>query len=171
MLELVRPRAFVPLHGTLHHLHRHAELAREVGVDAALVLEDGEVAELSRGAIAKVDRVKTGRVHTWGGQPIAPTVLRERRALASEGVASVVLEVRRGAVVARVATRGVLDEERDRRTLAQAEREASDAFEAARDREPAQVADLVRQAVRRVFFRALGIKPTTLVTIVADSRP
>ena len=46
MIELVRPRAFVPVHGTLHHLLRHAELARELGVPRVTVLENGDVATL-----------------------------------------------------------------------------------------------------------------------------
>src|SRR5690606_38553661 len=44
MLELTRPRAFLPVHGTLHHLLRHAELARSWGVAETLVIENGRVA-------------------------------------------------------------------------------------------------------------------------------
>ena len=41
MLEWVRPRAFLPVHGTLHHLLRHAELARDLGVSDAISVENG----------------------------------------------------------------------------------------------------------------------------------
>ncbi|MGH7327679.1 MAG: ribonuclease J, partial [Polyangiaceae bacterium] len=48
MIELTRPRAFIPLHGTMHHLSRHAKLAREAGVANVLVIENGAVAEITR---------------------------------------------------------------------------------------------------------------------------
>src|ERR1700690_41718 len=65
MIELVRPRAFVPLHGTLHHLFRHAALARELGVAGVCVLENGDVGELAASGIRKSGRVNAGRVHEF----------------------------------------------------------------------------------------------------------
>ena len=46
MIELVRPKCFVPVHGTIHHLTRHAELAREMGVPSVAVTENGRVVEV-----------------------------------------------------------------------------------------------------------------------------
>src|SRR5580692_9734003 len=83
MIDLVRPRAFLPLHGTLHHLSRHKALAVSLGVPSTCVLEDGEVGELEGGGLlTKVSRWPSGRVHVAFGRPIAPEVLRERRMLA-----------------------------------------------------------------------------------------
>src|SRR5262249_2893369 len=55
MIELVVPRAFVPVHGTMHHLVQHAELARGLGVPSVCVLENGDVAEVKEGTVEKVD--------------------------------------------------------------------------------------------------------------------
>src|SRR5204862_3075313 len=86
MIELIRPRAFVPVHGTRHHLERHAEVARELGVPDVLVVENGDVAEVESRAVRAQGHVITGRVATWQGLPIADEVLRERRSLARAGV-------------------------------------------------------------------------------------
>ena len=169
MLELVRPRSFVPLHGTLHHLHRHASLARETGVADTLVLENGDVAELGAGGVRQVGRVHSGRAFCAGGKSLGAGVLRDRRAIAAEGVAVVVIVAARGkAARAVVTTRGVLDESADRRTVAQAEREAADAWDASASRDGESRRESVRAAVRRVLFRAYGVKPTTVVTVAGD---
>ena len=116
MIELVRPRSFAPLHGTLHHLHRHAELARACGIANVTVLENGDVGVLDGEGLRKDGRVLTGRVHRWAGREIASHVVRERKVLAQEGVALIVVPVdERGEVAGdvRVATRGVMGDEID----------------------------------------------------------
>ncbi len=89
MIELVRPRAFIPVHGTRHHLERHAELAREVGVGEVLVIENGDVAKLDRAELAPAGRVPTGRVATWEGSVVGEAALRDRRLLARAGAITV----------------------------------------------------------------------------------
>ncbi len=113
MIELTRPRAFLPLHGTLHHLMRHAELARECGVAEVLVAEDGEVVELRADAApAKTGRVPVGKVATFAGGELSEEILRERAQLGRSGVLFVSLALdARGKVlgVPQVVTRGVLE--------------------------------------------------------------
>ncbi|HEX2882332.1 MAG TPA: ribonuclease J, partial [Polyangiaceae bacterium] len=92
MLELIRPRAFVPVHGTLHHLTRHAELAREVGVAQIEVVENGQVVTLTADGISLGKRVSVGRVSVgFGGSVLPKAVLTERLELARQG--SVVFSV------------------------------------------------------------------------------
>ncbi len=93
MIDLVRPKSFVPVHGTLHHLHRHADLARGCGVPEVTILENGDVGILGEHGLRKDGRVQSGRVHVWAGRAIPPSVLRERQAIAQEGVALVVVTV------------------------------------------------------------------------------
>ena len=78
MIELVAPRAFVPLHGTLHHLTRHAELARASGIANVTILEDGDVGILDEHGLRKEGRVQSGRVHRFAGREVAASVIRER---------------------------------------------------------------------------------------------
>jgi ribonuclease J len=88
MLELVRPRCFIPVHGTRHHLHNHAELARRAGVEQCLVIENGEVAGLEQGRLEICERVRSGRITIDRGMgPLSVEVLKQRIALGRTGVA------------------------------------------------------------------------------------
>ena len=171
MIEMVAPRAFIPLHGTLHHLERHAELAREIGVESVCVIEDGDVATVDReDGVQKSERVPSGRVHVFGGRAVAQSVLRERMALAAEGLAMVAIRLdAAGRIVDEiiVATRGILDETKDAHLVASARNEARAAIEELRGAraDDGAVRDAARLAVRRVFGKALGSKPGVVVTI------
>jgi len=179
MIEMVRPRAFVPVHGTLHHLLRHAALARELGVSEVCVLENGDVGELDGEALRKGARVHAGRVHVFARRPLAPSVLRERAALASQGTAHVVVPVDgRGRLAGEVAlsTRGVVDEVLEAHLLAAARNEARSAVEELEDGAPGEIVDeptiaeTARLAVRRALGRVLGFKPVTTVAVVRVAR-
>jgi ribonuclease J len=88
MLELVRPRCFIPVHGARHHLHNHARLASECGVRDCLVIENGQVAMLSPAGVRSVGQVSSGRVSIDRGQePLSHEVLRERINLGRSGLA------------------------------------------------------------------------------------
>ena len=176
MIDLVRPRSFIPVHGTLHHLHRHAELARASGVPEVTILEDGDVGVLDEHGLRKDGRVPTGRVHVFAGRPLPPSVLRERQTIAQEGVAVVVVVVDgHGELVGDVAieTRGVLDEERrEGAARGRAARRARRGDAICRGRAGARrptrrvIAEAARLAVRRSLSRALGFKPVTVVQVV-----
>jgi ribonuclease J len=172
MLELVRPRSFVPVHGTLHHLTRHGELAREVGVRDVCVLENGDVGELTHEGVRKLERVGAGRVHVAYGREIPWPVLRERIALAETGVVFAVVVVdERGTIVGEpeITFRGIVPEDeapevaRDiagemRKSLAELTR---------REREDPDVQrETLRLAARRVVARAFGQKPQAFASVV-----
>ena len=94
------------------------------------ILENGDVGVLDEHGIRKEGRVASGRVHVWAGRAVAPSVLRERLAIAQEGVALVVVSLdAAGYLVGEpwIETRGVLDAEAAPGLLAGARREASDA--------------------------------------------
>jgi ribonuclease J len=179
MIELLRPLAFVPVHGTLHHLHRHAALARDLGVGDVLVLENGDTGELDASALRKGARVHSGRVHVFAQRAIPPTVLHARASLAARGTAHVVVSVdEHGYPVGSVdlATAGVVDDTLDAHVLADARAEALAAVEeVARSGDgkvhgDARIAEAARLAVRRAIDRALGFKPSTSVTVLRVSR-
>ena len=184
MIEMVRPGAFVPVHGTLHHLLRHAALARELGVPEVCVLENGQVGELDgegEPVLRKAGRFPAGRVHVFAQRALPPGVLRERAALAAHGAAHVVVAVDpRGRLLGSVAlsTRGVVDEGLDAALITSASEEARKAVDdlavAHRERLDAirddEIAEAARQAVRRSLQRVLGFKPVTTVTVLRIGR-
>ena len=97
MLNLVRPKYFVPVHGEYRHLVAHAELAQGSGMPAenTFVLEDGDVLELDEASGRVVGEVAAGPVFVdgnrlWVGDE---KVLEERRRLARQGIVVVVATV------------------------------------------------------------------------------
>jgi ribonuclease J len=105
MLNLVRPRHFVPIHGEYRHLALHAKLAEEVGVDRAniFVMESGDVLELTRDGGRIADQVPAGYVFVdgLGVGDVGQVVLRDRKTLARDGFLITVVGVdsRTGRVV------------------------------------------------------------------------
>ncbi len=90
MLNLTRPRYFVPVHGEYRHLRAHAQLAWELGAapDGIFVLEDGEILEIDQDGAEVVGSIPAGPIYL-DGPTVMDTdsvVLRERRSLARDGV-------------------------------------------------------------------------------------
>jgi len=178
MIELTCPRAFVPLHGTLHHLHRHAALARSLGVEDVAVIENGDITEIGLSApLSKKGRAPVGRVFTADTSPIADEVLRERERLAMRGVLTVAITLSpNGELSARpvVDQSGVVGE-LNRDVLGRAERAVEAAVErAALDKLPrGELVEAVRLAARRTIDAQLGQKPLVIVSVLesTDGRP
>ena len=55
MLNVTRPKFFIPIHGTLRHLIHHARLAKSVGVPHGIVITNGQVAEIENDEIRVLD--------------------------------------------------------------------------------------------------------------------
>ncbi len=89
MLALVRPRSFMPVHGTYHHLSKHAALARELGVRDTLVAGNGDIVEIRRDRIGIVDHALTGRIHVARGVDVPDSVVEDRARLAEVGTVAV----------------------------------------------------------------------------------
>lgn len=89
MLQLVKPKYFVPVHGELRHLRQHAALARDIGIpdENIAVVENGTVIEFRDGKMSVGDRVPGGYVFVDGSGvgDIGPRVMREREELAKDG--------------------------------------------------------------------------------------
>ncbi|MCX7912554.1 MAG: ribonuclease J, partial [Dehalococcoidales bacterium] len=97
MLNLVRPRFFVPIHGEYRHLSLHASLAESVGMPRSniFVLEDGDVLELT-GSSARVNgKVSTGHVYVDGLSvgDVNEVALRTRRQLSRDGIVVAIVTV------------------------------------------------------------------------------
>jgi ribonuclease J len=166
MIELTRPKCFVPVHGTIHHLTKHAELARGMGVPSIAVTEIGRVAEVTSDRVMLGETIGAGRVHVWGGQAISPSVLKMREWMAEQGVAFCVIAFGAGEPEILLETRGVMDDERAPADLEAAKREVREALsnapEIATDDDRAELA---RQAIRRSFKHSRMMRPVTIVKV------
>jgi ribonuclease J len=90
LLNLVRPKYFIPIHGELRHLYQHARLAYQVGIpeDHVMVVENGMVVELTPdGAMRLADRIPGGYIFVDGVSvgEVGRSVMREREILAQDG--------------------------------------------------------------------------------------
>ncbi len=63
LIQLLRPEAFVPIHGTPAHLERHERLAEEEQVATTLIIENGHVLEVGADTLDRVSTIHTGRVY------------------------------------------------------------------------------------------------------------
>lgn len=95
MINLCKPKFFMPVHGEYRMLVKHSALAVECGVaeENTFVMENGDVLELFKDRGAKIGRVKAGIVlidnsTSW---PIDQQTVQERQLLAEDGVVNVAL--------------------------------------------------------------------------------
>jgi len=97
MINLVRPKFFIPVHGDYRFLRRHAKMALETGaVEHAIVIEDGDVLELDKDDARRRDKVTAGRILIDSGSSIdvvEDLVIRDRRILSEDGVVLAVLAI------------------------------------------------------------------------------
>ena len=97
LINLVRPKFFIPIHGDYRNLRRHAQLAMETGaVEHAIVIEDGDVLELDEQDARKKDKVTVGRVLIDSGSTadiVEDLVVRDRRILSEDGIVLAVLAI------------------------------------------------------------------------------
>ncbi len=97
MINLLRPKFFIPIHGDYRHLKKHAEIAQRLGVvDLALTIENGEVLELDRDNARKTGKVTAGRVCIDSGSTadvVEDLVIRDRRHLSEDGIVLPILTI------------------------------------------------------------------------------
>src|SRR5204863_8427969 len=92
VLNLVRPKYFVPIHGEYRQLARHARLAehlRHSGLKETFILETGDTLEFDRNSARKGERVTVGRVCIDSGtvdEVVDDIVIRDRRLLSEDGI-------------------------------------------------------------------------------------
>lgn len=97
LINLVRPKFFVPVHGDYRYLRRHAQIAMETGaIEHAIVMEDGDVLELDKDDAVKKDKVTAGRILIDSGSTIdvvEDLVIRDRRILSEDGIVLAVVAI------------------------------------------------------------------------------
>jgi ribonuclease J len=98
ILNLIKPKYFMPIHGEFRHLMYHAKLAEKVGIprENIFILENGEVLEINQQGIARKNRqVNAGRIFIDGKLMgnLESMVLRDRMRLAHDGIVLILLAV------------------------------------------------------------------------------
>jgi ribonuclease J len=128
MLDAVRPRNFIPVHGEYRQLLLHSEIAREAGIpdDRIIVVEDGETVVLEKNSMKRGEKIATGLIYVdgLGVGDVEQVVLRDRRHLAEDGILVVTVTLDRDAGTVRAGpdliSRGVIEPELSTKLMADA---------------------------------------------------
>ena len=176
MLNLTRPRYFMPVHGEYRHLLGHARLAESVGLasDRVFLVEDGAVVEMTKTAARVIGHLPVDRVLVDGKGigDIGSVVLRDRQILAESGLVAVSLVIdRTGRVVSgpEIASRGFVYMQENRPLIDEIKQAVMDAVTG---RDPATLGDreaigaLVRTTVRQFINQRFQRKPIVLPIIL-----
>jgi ribonuclease J len=177
MLNLVKPRYFVPVHGEYRHLAHHVRLARTVGLceDSTFLLENGNVLEIDEREARITEPVTAGRVFVDGKGigDVSDIVLRDRRHLSQDGLflAVLALDQHTGELVAGpdFLSRGLFAEGESPRYFDEAKEVvaatlASIAPESRTD--SLEVKEEVRKALRRYLSKTLDRRPVVLPVVL-----
>ncbi len=170
MLHLVKPKYLIPTHGELRHLKQHAVIAREAGMphENIKVIENGQIVEFENGHAELGDRIPGSYVFVDGSRvgEVGPSVMREREALAKDGVVLISLVLnKKGKLVEdpEVITRGFVykyDESADE-LMDDVRKHAINAVK----RSKGDIYDQVVQTVRSYLYSKTKSRPMVLVTL------
>ena len=174
MLNWVRPRLVVPVHGELRHQLAHADVARTCGILDHILPTNGEMIRLAPGPAAKVGEVEHGKLAVDGKRLVSPDggAMRSRHRVIFNGAVVVTLALNdRGELIAapRISALGLVDEDRDHDLLLDvidAVREAVAGMPKPARRDDQAVIQAVKSAVRRSFNASHGKKPQTEVHLI-----
>jgi ribonuclease J len=176
MLQLVAPKFFMPVHGTLRHMVKHAQLAESVGIQRSRisVITNGEVAEFD-GETSRVaeDRVAAGKVFIDGqSEEVATVVVRDRQHLAEDGFVIVVvaLDMQSGKLTREpeIITRGLVHVDESAEVMAQMRAQVNEVLSASNSGElhdPEIVQEKLRAALKRFFRKKLNRRPMILPVV------
>jgi ribonuclease J len=175
MLNVTRPRFFIPIHGTLRHLIHHARLAESVGVPHGAVITNGQVAVIDPDADAlRVldDRVPHGKVFIDGeAEEVPEVVVRDRQHLAEDGFVIVVVAVDSEGRLIRdpeIITRGLVHVDASQEILDEVRGLLSGIFsETAPDelRDSDLLQEKMRALLKRYFRKNMGRRPLILPVV------
>ena len=170
LIHLTRPKFFIPIHGELRQLNRHARLAEEVGIprENIRVIENGQVIEFINGEMCLTDEQISAQyvfVDGSGVGDVNPEVMREREALSRDGIVMVNLTMSKefNAVVyePEIITKGFIFS-RDNDELLD---EARKAVIQAASRSNGNVRRVVEDAVREFIYGETRRRPMIFVSV------
>lgn len=178
LLNILRPRNFVPIHGELRHLKQHAKLAVELGIppERIAVVENGYVLSFEDDRIRVGERVPGGYVFvdgSWVGDAVGPAVIRDRETLAMAGVCVVVFRYnpRRGALLdtPRLTVRGFAARDAAEEVMTEAVEVVRRTVQGIRPgTPPATVEHQVQAALSEFFYQRTKNRPEVIGVAVEE---
>ena len=176
MLNLTRPRYFIPVHGEIRQLYSHARLAERTGLsrERILLAESGDVIEIAESGGRIAGKVRAGRVFIDGTlEEVDEIVVRDRRHISEGGIvlAVVAIDKQTGAMDGdpEIVSRGFVHEEVRADLLREASHVVRRVVEAATPEERADrgvIKALIQRDLRRLFRKSRERRPMVIPAII-----
>ena len=171
ILDLTRPKFFIPWHGEVRHQVNHVKLAEGMSnpPQKSLIAENGDVLELSRDDLRKVGQIDSGVIFIDNmgkvGEEITEPVIRDRQTLSSDGVV-VIMALAGKQPSVEVISRGVAPNHRE--LHAEIEKIAMDGLQKGirEKRRLGDIRDDIFYPVRRYLRKATGRNPLIVPTVL-----
>lgn len=168
LINLVRPKNFVPMHGELHMLKRHASIAEEMGIDheRIQVVENGQVIALENGDLSLEERIPGGHVFVDGNSigDVNYKVVREREQLSLSGILLIDLNIDKftGKLMhdPEIITRGFVTPKEAETLIPKVQKKVMDLIDGGLDNQKT-----IMNAVRSYLFNETKRKPMVFVTL------
>ena len=173
MINLTRPKYFMPIHGEYRHLFLHSRLAQQMGIPSERVLlaENGQIIEFDAAGGRVKDSVMTGRVliDGKGVGDVGRSVLKERRLLSEEGlvVVNLAFDEETGTVVygPEIVSRGFVFETETGHLVEDAQCVILEIIEDVAPEVPDRIKVIrsrLQSALRQYFYFTIGRRPVIL---------
>jgi ribonuclease J len=177
MMNIVRPRFFIPVHGEYRHLVKHIQLAQKVGIpeERCILAVNGDVVAFYADTAAIIEKVESGRVFVDGKGvgDVGNVVLKDRKHLSEDGMVVVIIGINQssGELIygPDIVSRGFVFEDESQEYLETARCIVVDALDELNDemrRDSEEVKTVVRQALRRFFKKTIERRPVILPVVM-----
>lgn len=177
MLNLTRPRFFVPVHGEYRQLYAHSLLAREVGIpkERILLAETGDILVLTPDSLRIEGKAPVGRrlIDEGGIAELDEVVIRDRQHLSEEGVVLAVVAINKatGRIegTPELVSRGHIQEEDAAAFLDEARKLVVKAVEECtrEERDDTLVlTETIRAELKRYFRKRTGTRPMIVPVVI-----
>lgn len=177
VLNLIKPKYFIPVHGEYRHLMKHAHLAESLGIPRSriFVAENGQIIEIGRKKASITGKVTAGRVliDGLGVGDVGNIVLRDRKQLSQDGIMIVVVTINKenGEIVAGpdIVTRGFVYVRESEQLIDNAKAKVKEAMDICFRKnitEWAVIKSQVREKLGRHLYEKTGRRPMILPIIM-----
>ncbi|MFQ5401185.1 MAG: ribonuclease J [Anaerolineae bacterium] len=164
LINLIRPKFLVPIHGELRHLKHHASMAQQLGIPEKniAVVENGTPLELTENSLSVGSRMPGGYIFLDGAGvgDIGWSVVRDREKLAQSGFFFAVLSASHGKLIGKpqIVSRGIVDMKEAEELIAGAEKAIARAVKAYPGGRKS-LSKYVEEALNRYLYAETGKRP------------
>ena len=177
MLNLTKPKFFIPVHGEYRQLYAHALLAREVGIpkEQIIMAETGDIIAFESGHAFIEGKAAVGRrlIDEGGVADLDEIVVRDRQHLSEEGVVLAVIAINKSTGIIEgtpeLVSRGHIQEVNAAAFLEEGRQIVLRTIESCSDEEredPLVLTETIRSELKRYFRKKTGTRPMIVPVVI-----